>query len=97
MMIVSYWQYLLLCTVSTLALLAIAVWPAPKNDICQRTAWGMSIAGWGFISFRLWFGIFAENDLSITTIGAVGVTLLAAAAIVQRMSAVSRLSSSGKK
>jgi hypothetical protein len=91
MMMVEYWQYVLLCVVSTLALFSTAIWPAPREDMWQRASWVMSIAGWGFISFRLWLGVVKSGDHSISVVGAVGVTMLAAAAVVRRVSAGSRL------
>jgi hypothetical protein len=90
MMLVTEWQYLLLCILSTLALFATAVWPAPREDIWQQASWAMSIAGWGFITFRLWLGVMDTGDRSVSVVGAVGVTLLAAAAVVRRVSSVSR-------
>jgi hypothetical protein len=90
MMMVGYWQYILLCVVATLALLATTIWPAPREDIWQRASWVLSVAGWGFISVRLWIEVGGGGDHSISVIGAVGVTLLAAAAVVRRVSVVSR-------
>jgi hypothetical protein len=90
MTMVAYWQYVLLCVVSTFALFATAIWPAPREDGWQVASWVMSLAGWAFISWRLWLGVFEGGDHSVSIIGAIGVTLLAAAAVVRRVSAVSR-------
>jgi hypothetical protein len=90
MTMVSYWQYVLLCVVSTFALFATAIWPEPQKDIWQRSAWVMAIAGWGFISWRLWLGMFEGGDHSVSIVGAVGVTLLAAAAVLRRVPVASR-------
>jgi hypothetical protein len=90
MMMVAYWQYVLLCIVATLALFSTAIWPAPRDDRWQFASWVMSIGGWGFITFRLWLGVLDSGDHSISVVGAVGVTMLAAAAVVRRVSAESR-------
>lgn len=89
MIYLSGFEYVLLCIVSTLALLAHAVFPAERNDVWQQGAWTCSMLGWGFISVRLWLAV-TELDRSITAQGAIGLALLAAGAIIRRVSKEAR-------